>query len=447
MRTLIIDDEEYVRMVLEQALREEGCQVTAVKQGQAGIDALQAAPFDCVITDLRMPGMDGRAVLKWITEHQPDVDVLMLTGHGDVKDAVDAIKQGAWDFLVKETPFDAGVVQAALSKLRTVRALRKENLAARHGGFTRDVIVEGPSQAWQKLRAQITQVAPSNAPILIQGETGSGKEVVARLLHDFSRRASGPFLAINCGAVSRELLESELFGHEKGAFTGATGSKIGLIAAAEGGTLFLDELGEMPGPMQVSLLRFLDRNEYRPVGSTRTLQADVRIVGATNQDIQELIHQGRFRDDLLYRINTVTLRVPPLRERTEDLPILISHILQTLRIPGTNKRTIATTALQRLTTYAWPGNVRELRNVIERIILMGTGTGPITQAEVEHVLPKSTGAPQTGDPAELTLDEIEQRHILRVLDVSEGNKTAAAKTLDIDYKTLLAKLKKFAIDK
>jgi len=447
MRTLIIDDEEYVRMVLEQALREEGCQVTAVKQGQAGIDALQAAPFDCVITDLRMPGMDGRAVLKWIAEHQPDVDVLMLTGHGDVKDAVDAIKHGAWDFLVKETPFDAGVVKAALSKLKTVRALRKENLAARHGGFSRDVIIEGPSQAWQKLKAQIAQVAPSNAPVLIQGETGSGKEIAARLLHELSRRANGPFLAINCGAVSRELLESELFGHEKGSFTGATAAKPGLIAAAEGGTLFLDELGEMPGPMQVSLLRFLDRNEYRPVGSTRTLQADVRIVGATNQDIQELIHQGRFRDDLLYRINTVTLRVQPLRERTEDLPALIEHILHTVRIPGTAKRTIATDALQRLTTYAWPGNVRELRNVIERIILMSTETGPITRADVEQVLPKSTGAPRTDDPAELTLDEIERRHILRALDASGGNKTAAAKTLDIDYKTLLAKLKKFAIDK
>ncbi|MEQ1794419.1 MAG: sigma-54 dependent transcriptional regulator [Nitrospira sp.] len=444
MRTLIIDDEEYVRMVLEQALREEGCQVTAVNQGQAGIDALQAAPFDCVITDLRMPGMDGRAVLKWITEHQPDVDVLMLTGHGDVKDAVDAIKHGAWDFLVKETPFDAGAVNAALSKLRTVRALRKENLAARHGGFTRDVIIEGPSQAWQKLKTQIAQVAPSNAPILIQGETGSGKEVVARLLHDLSRRASGPFLAINCGAVSRELLESELFGHEKGAFTGATGTKIGLIAAAEGGTLFLDELGEMPGPMQVSLLRFLDRNEYRPVGSTRTLHADVRIVGATNQDIQELIHQGRFRDDLLYRINTVTLHVPPLRERTEDLPILINHILQTLRIPGTTKRTIATDALQRLTTYAWPGNVRELRNVIERIVLMSSDHGPITSTDIEQALPKARSSAPADNHAHMTLDEIERQHILHILETSDGNKTLAAKTLDIDYKTLLTKLKQFS---
>ncbi|HSN04360.1 MAG TPA: sigma-54 dependent transcriptional regulator [Nitrospira sp.] len=445
MRTLIIDDEAYVRLVLEQALREEGCQVTAVTQGQAGIEALQAAPYDCVITDLRMPGMDGRAVLKWIVEHQPDVDVLMLTGHGDVKDAVDAIKQGAWDFLVKDTPFDAGVVKAALTKLKTVRALRKENLAARHGGFTRDVILEGPSQAWRTLKAQITQVAPSNAPVLIQGETGAGKEVAARLLHDLSRRAAGPFLAINCGSVSRELLESELFGHEKGSFTGASAARTGLIAAAEGGTLFLDELGEMPGPMQVSLLRFLDRNEYRPVGSTRTLHADVRIVGATNQDVQELVHQGRFRDDLLYRINTITLRVPPLRERKEDIPALVEHILHTRPVPGAARRTLSSEALQQLTAYRWPGNVRELRNVIERIVLMTPGTDPISRDDVAQVLPPSTGTQRAEDLSGLSLDEIERRHIQRVLDACDGNKTQAAKTLDIDYKTLLTKLKKYGI--
>ena len=443
MRILIIDDEEYVRLVLEQALRAEGCEVTALTHGAAGIEALQTSTFDCVITDLRMPGLDGRAVLKWVREHQPDLDVLMLTGHGDVKDAVEAIKQGAWDFLVKETPFDAAVVNAALARLKTMRALRKENLAARHGGFTRDVIVEGPSQAWKKLTAQIAQVATSNASVLIQGETGSGKEIAARLLHDLSRRANGPFIAINCGAVSRELLESELFGHEKGSFTGATAAKPGLIAAAEGGTLFLDELGEMPGPMQVSLLRFLDRGEYRSVGSTRTLQASVRVVGATNQDIQELVHQGRFRDDLLYRINTVTLRVPPLRERKEDLPKLAEHILSTLRIPGTETRTLSPEALQALTAHSWPGNIRELRNVLEGIVLMSTGTGEISREEVLALLPKTRTALQAGDQTQLSLNEIERLHIQRVLEASSGNKTQAAKTLDIDYKTLLSKLKQY----
>jgi DNA-binding NtrC family response regulator len=393
-----------------------------------------------------MPGLDGRAVLKWVKEHQPNVEVLMLTGHGDVKDAVDAIKHGAWDFLVKDTPFDAAVVKAALTKLKTVRALKQENFAARHGGFTRDVIVEGPSPAWQKLKAQISQVAPASAPVLIQGETGSGKEVVARLLHDLSRRVNGPFIAINCGAVSRELLESELFGHEKGAFTGATAAKLGLIAAAEGGTLLLDEIGEMPGPMQVSLLRFLDRGEYRPVGSTRALHADVRIVGATNQDLQELILQGRFRDDLLYRINTITLRVPPLRERKEDLPRLIEQILQTLRVPGATKRTMSSEAMQELLAYSWPGNIRELRNVIERLVMMGTGKGAISGDEVRQVLPKNQSIPETSDVSQLSLDEIERRHIQRVLSASGGNKTQAAKTLEIDYKTLLSKLKKFGVD-
>ena len=445
MRALIIDDEEYVRLVMEQALRAEGCEVTAAKNGQAGIDLLQAAPFDCVITDLRMPGLDGRAVLKWIKEHQPNVDVLMLTGHGDVKDAVDAMKQGAWDFLVKDIPFDATVVKAALTKLKTVRALKQENLAARHGGFTRDVIIEGPSPAWQKLKAQIAQVAPANAPVLIQGETGSGKEIVAQLLHNLSRRANGPFIAINCGAVSRELLESELFGHEKGSFTGATAAKLGLIVAAEGGTLLLDEIGEMPGAMQVSLLRFLDRGEYRPVCSTRTLYADVRIVGATNQDLQELILQGRFRDDLLYRINTVTLRVPPLRERKEDLPQLIDHTLQTLKVPGATKRTMSAEALQQLSAHIWPGNIRELRNVIERIVLMSTGAGPISRKEVVEVLPRDQESLQSGDLAQVSLEEIERFHIKRVLDACGGNKTQAAKILQIDYKTLFTRLKKYEL--
>jgi len=446
MRTLIIDDEEYIRLVLAQTLREEGCDVTVTTNGQAGIDALQSASFDCVITDLRMPGIDGRGILKWVTDHQPGLDVIMLTGHGDVKDAVEAMKQGAWDFLIKDTPFDGAAVTAALAKLRTVRALRKENLAARRGGFARDVIIEGPSKTWQQLKAQIAQIAPSNAPVLIQGETGSGKEIVARLLHNLSRRANGPFFAVNCGAVSRELLESELFGHEKGSFTGAVGAKIGLIAAAEGGTLFLDEIGEMPSPMQVSLLRFLDRGEYRPVGSTRTLQADVRIIGATNHDIQALVAQGRFREDLLYRINTVTLRVPPLRERQDDIPALAEHLLQTVRAAGSSTRAFSAEALVQLRSYPWPGNVRELRNVIERLVMMGKHGGAISPEEVLQVLPKGPGGVKPVDLSNCSLDEIERLHIQRVLDACGGNKTQAAKTLQIDYKTLLTKLKQYKVD-
>lgn len=444
IRVLVIDDEAFVRLTVEQALREEGCEVDTVSRGQEGLDRLAASPFHCVITDLRMPGLDGRAVLQWVKEHQPDVDVLVMTGHGDVKEAVECMKSGAWDFLVKDIPFDPLAVRTAFAKLKAVRALRQENLAARHGGFTRDVIVEGISAAWQQLRQQIARVAPSNAPVLIQGETGSGKEVVARLLHANSRRAGGPFIAVNCGAVSRELLESELFGYEKGAFTGATTAKAGLIAAANEGTLFLDELGNMPGPMQISLLRFLDRGEYRPVGSTRTLHADVRVVGATNQDLQELVLKGRFRDDLLYRINTVTLRVPPLRDRREDLPQLVAHILRTLRVPGAESPTLSPEALDQLGAYGWPGNIRELRNVLERIVLMQTEKQPIGRETVLKSLPQPPSVARPEDPM-LSLDDVERLHMERVLRFTGGNKTQAARILKIDYKTLLSKLKKVGL--
>jgi DNA-binding NtrC family response regulator len=449
MRILVIDDEEFVRLVLEQAIREEGCEVTTVSRGQEGLDRLSSGTFDCVISDLRMPGLDGRAVLRWVKDHQPDVDVMILTGHGDVKDAVEAMREGAWDFLVKDTPFDGTIVKAAITKLRTVRTLRRENVAARLGGFARagEPVVLGQSPAWQKLMAQVAQVALSNAPVLIQGETGSGKEVVARMLHAQSGRAAGPFLAVNCGAISRELLESELFGHEKGAFTGATATRPGLIAAAEGGTLFLDEVGEMPGPMQVSMLRFLDRGEYRPVGGTRTLQADVRIAGATNGDLQELVHQGRFRDDLLYRINTVTLLVPALRERPEDIPRLAEHFLATVRVPGAATGSFAPDAIKRLGNYAWPGNIRELRNVVERLVLMNPATTDrsITVEDLAQVLPKTITSIDESDSDRLSMDDMERIHIHRVLDASSGNKTQAAKILQIDYKTLLTKLKKYGL--
>ncbi len=445
IHVLVIDDEEYVRLALEQALLHEGCAVTTAKNGRSGIEMLQTKPIDCVITDLRMPGLDGRAVQKWIKENRPDIDVILLTGHGDVKDAVDAIKQGAWDFLVKDTPFDGTAVTAALSKLRSVRALRRENLAAKRGGYTRDAIVEGVSDAWRRLTTQIDLAAPSQAPVLIQGETGSGKEIVARLLHERSGRAGGPFLAVNCGAVSRELLESELFGHEKGAFTGAVGSKIGLVAAAEGGTLFLDELGEMPAPMQVSLLRFLDRGEYRPVGSTRTLEADVRMVGATNQDIPTLVGHGRFREDLLYRINAVTLRVPPLRERKEDIPALARHLLRAARGGSSSPRTLSEDAVAQLQSHGWPGNIRELRNVIERLVMMGTSAAPISGEEVRRTLFAAARAQdlRPTDPSSISLEEAERLHIELVLAHFQGNKTQTAKALKIDYKTLLAKLRKY----
>jgi two-component system response regulator AtoC len=452
MRVLIIDDEEFVRTVLEETLAAEGCRVTTVPRGQAGLEALKADSYDCVITDLRMPGVDGRAVLRWVREHQPDVDVIVLTGHGEVAAAVEAMRAGAWDFLVKDIPFEGSQVKAAMAKLKTVRSLRRENLALRLDAATRDTghIIEGANPAWRKLMDTVRKLAPSNAPVLIQGETGSGKEVVARMLHALSLRSAKPFLAVNCGAISGHLLESELFGHEKGAFTDATSAKAGLIAAAEGGTLFLDEIGEMAGPMQVSLLRVLDRGEYRQVGGTRTLQADVRFVAASNRDLQRLVLAGRFRDDLLYRINTITLSVPALRERPEDIPALAEHFLRVLRLPGTPERRFSTEAVAQLTAYPWPGNIRELRTVVERLLLLSQpgATAPIGEDELAQVLPPSLpqgGPPADGPAAGESLEAAERAHILGVLAKHDGNKTQTARALNIDYKTLLAKLRKYGV--
>lgn len=450
LRILIIDDEELIRVVLNETLRAEGAEVTTVSSGRAGLEALQVSSFDCVITDLRMPGIDGQEILRWIREHQPDVDVIMLTGHGEVRSAVEAIKAGAWDFLAKDTPFDGQQVRAALAKLTRVRALRQENLALRLGAASSlvDQIVPGISAPWKTLIETVEKIAPANAPVLIQGETGSGKELIARLLHRLSPRGDNPFLAINCGAVSSQLLESELFGHEKGAFTGATTAKRGLIAAAEGGTLFLDELSEMSGPMQVSLLRVLDRGEYREVGGTRTLRANVRFVAASNRNLQDLVLAGRFRDDLLYRINTVTLRIPPLRERPEDIPRLAEHFLHTLQVPGVPHREFSEESLVALTSYPWPGNVRELRNVVERLILLSESNwhGPIEADELGAVLHHGpTKAESVAEGSAASLEEAEKAHILRVLQGHGGNKTQAARTLRIDYKTLLAKLRKYEL--
>jgi DNA-binding NtrC family response regulator len=450
MKVLVIDDEEFVRLVLEETLRQEGCAVTLVEHGQAGLDALKVSSYDCVITDLRMPGVDGRAVLQWVREHQPDVDVIVLTGHGEIRAAVEAIKAGAWDFLVKETPFDGSQVAAALAKLKAMRALRRENLAFRLESAARRVerMVHGVSPAWRQLMALVQKIAPSNAPVLIQGETGTGKELIARTIHALSSRRDAPFLAVNCGTVKGDLLESELFGYEKGAFTGAVAPKSGLIAAAEGGTLLLDEIGEMSGPMQVSVLRVLDRGEYRQVGGTRILAADVRFIGSTNRDLQDMVLAGRFRDDLLYRINTVTLRVPPLRERPEDIPLLAEHFLQTLRLPGSPPRTFSKPSRERLVAYPWPGNIRELRNVVERLVLLSPpdAAPTIEPDELAALLPATQNrlASRCTAPPR-SLDQAERAHILRILEEHGGNKTQTARTLGIDYKTLLTKLRRYGV--
>ena len=438
MRALIVDDEEFVRLVVEQALREEGCDTQTAGGGQEGLDRLRTASFDCVITDLRMPGLDGRAILRWVKEHQPDVDVIVLTGHGDVKDAVAAMKAGAWDFLIKDTPFDGAAVKAALARLRTVRELRRENLAARHGGYRQDAIVEGTSQAWRTVKAQIAQVAPSQAPVLIQGETGSGKDVVARLLHAHSRRAEGPFIAVNCGAVSRELLESELFGYEKGAFTGATQRKLGLVESARGGTLFLDEVGDIPLNLQVKLLRLLETGTYRRVGGLEPLRADFRLVAATHRDLKKMVEQETFRKDLYYRISTFPIYVPSLAERHEDIPLISLALLE--RISPKKKLKLHPDTIAKLQACSYPGNIRELRNILERASLMTDGDTVMPQelaieAEASHQ--KVSVVHQNIIP----LEQAEKQYMQWADENCQGDRRMLAKMLGISERTLYRKLK------
>ena len=418
-----------------------------VSDGKAGIDALNTRSFDCVITDLKMPEADGRDVLRWVREHQPDVDVIMLTGHGEVQAAVEAMRAGASDFLVKDTPFDGTNILPALERVIRVRSLRRDNLALRHGASLShlDHTIDYPSAEWRNLMATVGKIAPANAPVLIQGETGSGKEVIARALHTVSLRRDHPFLAVNCGGSKGTSWKANCLDMKRVPLPAPRRAKAGSWPQRRAGTLFLDEIGEMSGAMQVSLLRVLDRGEYRQVGGTRTLLANVRFVGASNRDLQELVHAGRFRDDLLYRINTVALRVPPLRERSDDIPSLAHHFLQSLQPARGPARLFSPAAIAALQRYGWPGNVRELRNVIERIILLSQGdmADPIGPEEVESMLhqDRTSAHPQMSILG--SLEEAEKEHILRVLNAHGGNKTKAARTLNIDYKTLLAKLKTY----
>jgi DNA-binding NtrC family response regulator len=386
MKVLVIHDEEFVGSVLENALRRAGCRVTLVTHGQAGLDPLQASTYDCVITDPRMTDPDGRTVLEWVRDHQPDVDVIVLTGRGEAQAAIEAVTAGARDVPVTETPCDGLQVVAAVAAFRTPRALRRDTPVAAARRAER--IVHGVSRAWRRLMELVQKIAPSHAPVLIQGETGAGKNVIAHAVHALSPRRDAPFVTVHCGRVTGDQLERDLFGYEEGAFGGAVAAKSGLLAAAEGGTLLLDEIGGMSGPTQVRVLAVLDQGEYRRVGGTRLLTADVRFIGVTTPDLQESVLAGRFKDDLLYRINTITLRVPPLRERPEDIALLAEHFLQMLRPPGSPRRTLSKPSLDCLAAYPWPGNVRELRKVVERLLLLSPPDAPptITPDELESLL-------------------------------------------------------------
>jgi DNA-binding NtrC family response regulator len=443
IRVLVVDDERPIRFLMEKELPRAGCLVTSAESGEDGLERLRAQEFDVVLMDLKMPGMGGLVALRRIRESGASAEVVVLTGHPDVTTAIEAMKLGAFDYLTK--PFKLAEVELVLRRAAERRRLTQENTALRRMVAQRgQPLLLGKSQAMTAVLATVERIAAADANVLIEGESGTGKGLIAQALHQQSARARGPFLAINCSGFQDQLLESELFGHEKGAFTGATGLKEGLFEVADHGTLFLDEVAEMSPAMQAKLLQVLDSREFRRVGGTRLHRVDVRIVAATNKPMQREVAAGRFREDLYYRLNVVNIVVPPLRERRDDIPILAEHFLARFQASAGSRKTLSPEALQSLVDYPWPGNVRELSNIIERLVIL-TPAGIIgAEALPPNVRPARAGAPEAAQ-GPVSLSEMERRHIARVLQDTAGRKMQAARLLGIDLKTLNKKIRDYGI--
>ena len=457
---LVADDDEAVRLSLERTLTREGYGVVLASDGQAALDRLRQGGIDLLLSDLKMPGLTGLELLKLAKEVAPDVDVILLTAFGTVEEAVRAMKDGAIDFLTK--PLQRAQLLRVVRQALERRSLIQQNraLQQRLDDLLRQGNMIGVSPAFKQMMTLIRQVADSSATVLIQGESGTGKELVARAIHDGSPRHGGPFVAVNCAALPETLLESELFGYEKGAFTGAAGRKEGRFELADGGTLFLDEVADLSPLTQPKILRVLQEGEFERVGGTRTLRVDVRIVTATNQDLAQLVRDKRFREDLYYRLNVITVTTPPLRERREDIRVLAQHFLRVYA--AKNNRTLdgfSDEVLGCLEAYRWPGNVRELENVVERAVVLARSAiievdslpGNVTERSVtftrEAPAPGQQVAPGAAPDGVFTirigtpLAEIEQRVLEETLRFAKGNRTVTAKLLGVDPKTVFRKLK------
>ena len=443
---LIVDDEKNTREGLARALRRH-YHVFLADSGESALEFLAVQPVDVVLTDLRMPGMDGITLLKRVLARSPQPIVLLLTAYGNVETAVEAMKHGAHDFLTKPVNLDH-------LELVLQRALRSRRIEGEHAELKKQVEARprvenmiGASEAMESVLETLRQVAPTRATVLILGESGTGKELVARALHGMSPRAKAPFVAVHCAALAENLLESELFGHEKGAFTGATERRKGRFELADGGTLFLDEIGEISPATQVKILRVLEERKFERVGGQETIEVDVRLIAATNRDLKAMVAAGTFREDLFYRLNVVELRLPPLRERSGDIPLLINHYLERLARENNRSTPLVTPeALEALCAYAWPGNIRELRNVIERMIVMTRGE-KLGLRDVPAAIRAGGGGlkPSGGEPATLSLDQAEKRMIQDALKLHEGNRTAAARQLGISRRTLHRKLNEYGL--
>jgi DNA-binding NtrC family response regulator len=440
IRVLVADDEKNLRELMVRELSRQGHQVEGVADGEAALDRLREAPYDVVILDMKMPRKEGIEVLRELAGFPEQPQVIVMTGFQEVSSAVEAMKLGAYDYLTKPTRIEE--LEVVVRKAAEKGQLLRDNVALRSrlpgaepfGGILSRTV------RMQEVLHMIERVAPTDSSVLILGESGTGKDLVARAIHERSQRASRPFVPIHCGALPREILESELFGHEKGAFTGAVGAKPGLLELADGGTLFLDEIGEMEPDSQVKLLRVLESGMFFRVGGTRPRRVDVRLVTATNRDLAEAMKQAEFRQDLYYRINTITIQLPPLRDRREDVALLARYFVEGNAAYGAKR--LGAAALTTLEGYSWPGNVRELLHAIERAVILSKGE----EIQVEDLPPEVAGAslPPTGAVSG-SLEAMERQHIIATLRQVAGHRGKAAALLAIDPKTLYRKILTYGI--
>lgn len=442
IKLLIVDDEEAYRNLLSERFSMIGNQVTLAATGEEALNKIKAGPFDVGIFDLRMPGMDGIELFRKCRKYQPLMEIIFLTGQATVDVAIEAMKLGAYDFLTK--PCQLSELQVVVQKAHEKKLLSEE-LSRHHELQLRagTVNLVGESAAMRQVKELIARVAPTESTVLIEGESGTGKEIVANAIHQNGDRSNNTFVVINCGAFPESLLESELFGHEKGAFTGAVKRKSGLFEIADAGTLFIDEVSEMSPAMQVKLLRVLETGRFRRVGDIKEIEVDVRIICATNKKLEDETIQGRFREDLFYRINVMKISLPSLRERKEDISLLVDHFIRSSRRPNANKIRVTAEVLKAFEDYHWPGNVRELSNVIERAIILANDN-LITMREIPF-LDIKTAMQQSESPSTLPLAEIERRHIQLVLDSVDGNKTKTAEILGVSRPKLYRKMEKYEI--
>ena len=444
---LVVDDEAGVRSALTGVLGDEGYEVDAVESGEACLRQVSERSFDVIILDIWLPGLDGLETLTKLREQGADAQVVMISGHGSIESAVRAIKLGAFDFVEKPLSLEKTVL-VVRNALRQ-RRLERENQALRADADRRQTMV-GESAAIRELREQVAMAAPTNGRVLVQGENGTGKELVARSVHALSRRAGGPFVEVNCAAIPEELIESELFGYVRGAFTGAVRDRRGKFELADGGTIFLDEIADMSLKTQAKVLRVLQEQVVEPLGGRAGVEVDVRVIAATNKRLPEEIAAGRFRDDLFYRLNVVPIVVPPLRERIEDVGPLTEHFLEAYAAEyGHRVKTLAPDALALLREYRWPGNVRELRNVIERVVIMVPDEG-VTAADLAF-LDLASGPPRvsraTGPRMRLqdARDQFERDYILQALAEQQGNISRTAEALGLERSNLYRKMRAFGI--